>query len=151
MVRSGGGRIVAISSVAGIVGVPLRSAYCAAKHGLIGYHDAVRAENEHLGIWVHVIAPGSIRTNVSRNALTSDGSSRGVSDAAIDNGMPPADAAAAILAAIEAGKRELVLATGVENDLAVLRRTDPENLFERVSAMVRAGYAQQMAAESGRS
>jgi short-subunit dehydrogenase len=151
MVRSGGGRIVAISSVAGIVGVPLRSAYCAAKHGLIGYHDAVRAENEHLGIQVHVIAPGSIRTNVSRNALTSDGSSRGVSDAAIDNGMPPADAAAAILAAIEAGKRELVLAAGVENDLAVLRRTDPETLFERVSAMVRAGYAKQMAAESGRS
>jgi len=151
MVRSGGGRIVAISSVAGIVGVPLRSAYCAAKHGLIGYHDAVRAETEHLGIQVHVIAPGSIRTNVSRNALTSDGSSRGVSDAAIDNGMPPSDAAAAILAAIEAGKRELVLATGVENDLAVLRRSDPENLFERVSAMVRAGYAKQMAAETGRS
>jgi NAD(P)-dependent dehydrogenase (short-subunit alcohol dehydrogenase family) len=43
MVDRGTGRIVAISSVAGIVGVPLRSAYCAAKHGLIGYHDAVRS------------------------------------------------------------------------------------------------------------
>jgi dehydrogenase/reductase SDR family member 7B len=150
MVRSGGGRIVAISSVAGIVGVPLRSAYCAAKHGLIGYHDSVRAENEHLGIQVHVIAPGSIRTDVSRNAITADGSTRGVSDAAIDNGMPPADAAAAILAAIEAGKRELVLASGMEHDIAVLRRHDPEAVFDRVSAMVRAGYAQQMAADTGR-
>ena len=36
MMRAGGGRIVAISSVAGMVGAPLRSAYCAAKHGLIG-------------------------------------------------------------------------------------------------------------------
>ena len=150
MVRSGGGRIVAISSVAGIVGVPLRSAYCAAKHGLIGYHDSVRSENEHLGIHVHVIAPGSIRTNVSRNALTADGSARGVSDAAIDNGMPPSQAAAAILAAIEAGKREVVLATGMELDMAHLRRSDPEALFDRVSALVRAGYAKQMAADTGR-
>ena len=150
MVRAGRGRIVAISSVAGIAGVPLRSAYCAAKHGLIGYHDSVLAETEHLGIQVHVIAPGSIRTGVSRNALTADGSARGVSDAAIDNGLPPADAARAILAAIEAGQRELVLATGMEADLAALRRSDPEALFDRVSAMVRAGYAKQMAADTGR-
>ena len=149
MVQAGGGRIVAISSVAGIAGVPLRSAYCAAKHGLIGYHDSVRAENEHLGIQVHVVAPGSVRTNVSKNALNADGSKRGVSDAAIDNGMSPADSADAILAAIEAGKRELVLATGMEHELAVLRRQDPEALFDRMSAMVRAGYAQKMATDSG--
>lgn len=148
MVHAGGGRIVAISSVAGIVGVPLRSAYCAAKHGLIGYHDSVRAENEHLGIQVHVVAPGSIRTNVSRNALTADGSKRGVSDAAIDNGMSTTDSAAAILAAIEAGQREVLLATGIEHDIALLRRSDPEALFDRVSAMVRAGYAKKMATDS---
>ena len=58
MIKAGGGQIVAISSVAGIAGVPLRSAYCAAKHGLIGYHDSVRAENEHLGLKVLVVAPG---------------------------------------------------------------------------------------------
>jgi short-subunit dehydrogenase len=150
MVRAGGGRIVAISSVAGIAGVPLRSGYCAAKHGLIGYHDSVRAENEHLGIQVHVVAPGSISTNVSKNALTADGSRRGVSDAVIDNGMPPEESAKAILAAIETGKRELVLATGMEHEIAVLRRHDPEALFERMSAMVRAGYARQMAADSGK-
>jgi dehydrogenase/reductase SDR family protein 7B len=86
---------------------------------------------------------------VSRNALTSDGSKRGVSDAAIDNGMSPKDAAAAILAAIEAGKRELVLATGMEHDITVLRRSDPDALFDRVSAMVRAGYVKQMTADSG--
>jgi dehydrogenase/reductase SDR family member 7B len=148
MVHAGGGRVVAISSVAGIVGVPLRSAYCAAKHGLVGYHDSVRAENEHLGIQVHVIAPGSIKTNVSRNALTADGSKRGVSDAAIDNGMSPNDAAAAILAAIEAGQRELVLATGMEHDIAVLRRSDPETLFDRISALVRAEYVKQMSVDS---
>jgi len=147
MVKAGGGRIVAISSVAGIVGSALRSAYSAAKHGLIGYHDSVRAENEHLGVKVLVVAPGSIRTNVSRNALTADGSKRGVSDEVIDNGMPPADAAQAILTALEAGTRELVLATGMEYDITVLRRHDPEAAFERMAAMVREGYAKRMAAE----
>lgn len=147
MVQAGGGTIVAISSVAGIAGIPLRSAYSAAKHGLIGYHDAVRAENEHLGIKVHVIAPGSVRTNVSRNALTADGSKRGVSDAAIDNGLAPAEVATAILAAVESGRRELILAKEAEYDVAVLRRKDPDALFDRMSALVREGYARKLAAD----
>lgn len=151
MVHAGGGRIVAISSVAGFVGSPLRSAYSAAKHGLVGYHDSVRAENAHLGIHVHVFAPGSVRTDVSKNALVADGSQRGVSDAAIDNGMPADEAAAAMLAAIVDGKSELILATGFEHDIVVLRRSDPEALFERMSAVVRAGYAQRMAADGGKS
>ncbi|HEX5093003.1 MAG TPA: SDR family NAD(P)-dependent oxidoreductase, partial [Burkholderiales bacterium] len=150
MVEAGGGRIVAIASVAGIAGVPLRTAYCAAKHGLIGYHDAVRAETEHLGIRVHVIAPGSIRTNVSRNALQGDGSRRGASDSAIDNGLPVPEAAAAILAAVEAGKRELVLASGMELEVALLRRKDPDALYDRMTAMMRDGYAQRIADDARR-
>lgn len=146
MIEAGGGQIIAISSVAGIAGVPLRSAYSAAKHGLIGYHDAVRAENEHLGLKVLVVAPGSVRTNVSRNALNADGSVRGTSDAAIDNGLPPDDAAAQILAAVDAGQRELVVAEGTEAAIAALRRSDPNALFDRMSAMVQAGYAEAMKA-----
>jgi short-subunit dehydrogenase len=150
MVDAKGGRIVAISSVAGIVGAPLRSAYSAAKHGLIGYHDSVRAENEHLGIRVHVIAPGSVATDVSRTALDAAGARRGVSDPAIDNGLPPAEAAQQILAGIEQGKRELILAEGTERDIALQRRSDPEALFERMSAMVREGYAKRMGAEKAK-
>lgn len=146
MVAAGGGQIVAISSVAGIAGVPLRSAYSAAKHGLIGYHDAVRAENEHLGLKVLVVAPGSIATNISRNALNADGSVRGESDAAIENGLSPDDAAAQMLAAVDAGTRELVVAGGMETAIAGLRRSDPDALFDQMSAMVKAGYAQQMKA-----
>ena len=148
MVGAGGGQIIAISSVAGIAGVPLRSAYCAAKHGLIGYHDSVRAENEHLGLKVLVVAPGSVQTNVSRNALNADGSVRGESDAAIDNGLSPDFAAAQILAAVDAGTRELVVAEGTEAAIAALRRSDPDALFERMNAMVQAGYAAQMKATS---
>ncbi len=146
MIKAGGGQIVAISSVAGIAGVPLRSAYCAAKHGLIGYHDSVRAENEHMGLKVLVVAPGSVQTNVSRNALSADGSVRGTSDSAIDNGLSPDVAAAQILDAVAAGTRELVVAEGAEAQIPALRRGDPDALFDRMSAMVQAGYAKQMGA-----
>src|SRR3546814_8686530 len=109
MIGAGGGQIVAISSVAGMAGIPVRSAYCAAKHGLIGYHDAVRAENEHLGVKILVVAPGSVRTDISRNALNADGSVRGESDKAIDNGLSPEVAAARSPDAVAAGTRELVV------------------------------------------
>jgi dehydrogenase/reductase SDR family member 7B len=147
MVKAGGGSIVAISSVAGIVGPPLRSAYAAAKHGLIGYHDSLRAETAHQGMKVLVVAPGSVRTNVSKNALDAEAKSRGVSDAAIDNGMDPMLAAARILDALQAGERELILAEGGEADIARLRRADPNAAFDLMERMVAAGYARQMGAE----
>ena len=87
----------------------------------------------------------------AKNALVADGSTRGVSDAAIDNGLAAADAAEAMLAAIAAGKRELILASGLEHDVVMLRRRDPDALFDQMSALVRAGYAQTMAADTGKS
>jgi dehydrogenase/reductase SDR family protein 7B len=146
MVAAGGGRLIAISSVAGIVGAPMRSAYSAAKHGIFGYFDSLRCETAHLGIKVHVIAPGSVKTNVSRNALLADGSRRGQSDDAIETGMSVAAASAAIVAAVEAETRELILAEGQEAHLAALRRRDPDALFDLLAASVARGYAAKMQA-----
>lgn len=147
MIKAGGGNIVAISSVAGLVGAPLRTAYSAAKHGLVGYHDSLRAETSHQGLQVLVVAPGSVRTNVSRNALGAAGETRGVSDAAIDNGLPPEDLAAQILDALRNGKRELVAAEGMEAEIVKLRRSNPDALFDLMAQMIAGGYAQRMAAE----
>jgi dehydrogenase/reductase SDR family member 7B len=143
-IAAGGGRIVAVSSVAGIVGVPMRSAYCAAKHGLIGYCDSLRCETAHLGIQVQVIAPGSIKTNVSRNALTADGSARGVSDGVIEAGISVDEAVDAMIGALAAGTREIIFARGAEAQIAALRRSDPDALFDQMEQMVRAGYAEKM-------
>ena len=146
MAARGSGRLVMISSVAGKVGVPLRTAYSAAKFGLIGYADALRAETAHLGIKVHVIAPGSIRTEVSRNALTADGSRRNASDSAIDNGIAPDLAAAEMIAAITNDEREIIIATGAEKAMGELRRT-PDALFDQIAGLMAAGYAEKMKAE----
>jgi dehydrogenase/reductase SDR family member 7B len=135
MVARGSGHIVAISSVAGRVGPVLRTGYAAAKHGLIGYCDALRAEVESAyGIEVTTILPGSVRTRVAANALQGDGSPRGISDANIDAGMDPGECARRIVDAVAAGTRELVVAEGAEAFAAQLRFQDPERLFDLLAA-----------------
>ncbi len=142
--QRGAGQLIMISSVAGKIGVAMRTAYCAAKHGLIGYSDALRSEMARQGLRVLTVAPGSVRTNVSRNALSADGSVRGVSDQAIEQGLDPDSVAQTIWTAAAEGKREIVIAEGMEAQLSALRASDPEKLFDMMEAMVAAGYAQKM-------
>ena len=140
------GTLLFISSIAGKVGVPMRTAYCAAKFGLVGYADALRAELSQSGISVHVVCPGSVATDVSRNALTADGSKRGRSDKVIDNGIDAAEAASRIVSAVEANQREIIVAEGMEEAMGELRRT-PDQLLDQVAGMVAAGYMEKMKAE----
>lgn len=142
----GSGHLLFISSIAGKVGVPMRTAYCAAKFGLIGYADALRAELSQSGVSVHVICPGSVATSVSRNALTADGSKRGRSDKAIENGIPPEEAARTIVEAVSRGEREIIVAQGMEEAMGEMRRT-PDALLDQVAGMVAAGYMEKMQAE----
>jgi dehydrogenase/reductase SDR family protein 7B len=131
MIERRSGAIVAISSLAGRIGSPLRTGYCAAKHALLGYFEALRAEVETAyGVKVLCVMPGSVRTAVAANALLGDGEVRGVSDANIDNGMDPAEVARLILEALEQGQRELIVAEGAELNAAMLRVTDPERLWD---------------------
>ncbi len=134
MADAGGGHIVAISSVAGRIGAPLRTAYCAAKHGLIGYMDALRSEvDKPHNIRVTNVLPGSVATDVARNAITGNGSRRGQSDAVIDAGDDPLDCARAILNAVKDDLPELIFAKEMELGLAQLRHADPVAFFEAMA------------------
>ncbi|AOL94363.1 SDR family NAD(P)-dependent oxidoreductase [Porphyrobacter sp. LM 6] len=143
MTERGSGALGFISSIAGKVGVPLRTAYCAAKFGLAGYADALRAELSQTGVTVHTIYPGSVATNVSRNALTGAGVRRDRSDKAIDNGIPADEAARTMLDGIASGTREIIVAQGMEAGMGELRRT-PDSLFDSVAAMVANGYMDKL-------
>ena len=130
MVERRAGHMIAVSSVAGKFGTPLRSAYCPAKHAVVGWCDALRAEVEQAyGIRVTTVLPGSVRTQIAVNALQADGSARGSSDANIDAGMAPDEAAARVLEGIAAGEPEIVIARGMEAQLVEWRRSDPGQLF----------------------
>lgn len=147
MATRGSGALAFISSIAGKVGVPMRTAYCAAKFGLAGYADALRGELTVNGVNVHVIYPGSVATNVSRNALNADGTPRGVSDQAIDNGINADEAAKTMLDGMARGEREIIVAEGFELAMGDMRRT-PDALFDQVAAMVASGYMDKMEAQS---
>ncbi len=130
MVARKSGAIAIVSSVAGKVGAPIRTGYCAAKHAVVGYFEALRAEVEiAYGINVHVILPGSVKTGVSVNSLTGDGTRRGKNDVNIENGMEPERAADIILDGIAAGARDIPVAEGMELMALQLRAQNPEALY----------------------
>ncbi len=70
MKRQGGGTIVNVASVLGRFSVPLQSAYCASKHGIIGFADSLRLELKREGSKVEVVTvmPSSINTPFFDNA-----------------------------------------------------------------------------------
>lgn len=131
MIERRSGRLAVVSSAAGKVGVPLRTAYCAAKHACVGYFDALRSEIElAYGVGVSVILPGSVQTNVAVNALDGRGNARGVSDTNIENGMPVEKAARIMLDGLAAGQREIVVAEGRELAAMNMRAAQPEPVFD---------------------
>lgn len=130
------GCIVTITSVAGKLGTPKRSAYCAAKHALHGFMDSLRAEVHQDNIEVVLVVPGSIRTNISRNALAGDGAKHGMLDPAIANGMPVEECARRIVKGIIRGKDEILIAQGKEKLAVYLKRFFP-SLLARVVRKVR--------------
>src|ERR1051326_2607634 len=73
MLAQKSGQMVVMSSIAGKVGVPLRSGYSASKFALHGFFEALRAEEEKNGIYVTMVCPGYIRTDISLSALRGDG------------------------------------------------------------------------------
>lgn len=109
MIAHGGGKIVCISSLVGKFGTRLRSAYAASKHALHGYFDSLRAEVFDKNIQITIICPGFIKTKVSVNALTADGSPQGTMDSGQENGMLPNECARQIILAIQQNKEEVYI------------------------------------------
>jgi short-subunit dehydrogenase len=130
MLARGAGHIVAISSLLGKFAVPDRSAYCASKHALHGFFDALRAEVQGQGIDVTLICPGFVRTNASFNALTTNGARHGKLDKEIRNGLPSDECAQRIVRAIERRRREVYIAR--KERLAVYFSRFAPGLFQRV-------------------
>lgn len=129
MLERGRGHLAITSSVAGKIGVPLRSGYCAAKHAVVGFFDALRAEVEDQGIMVSTILPGFIRTAIAENALSGDGSAFGQEDKDIAGGMDADKAARVIVSGLAKGRREIPVGEGKEMMALWLKRISPELVF----------------------
>jgi len=73
------GRIINISSVLGKFGVPGYSAYCASKHGMIGFTRALALEVVNRGITVNTICPGWVETEMARLGIEESAAYQGIS------------------------------------------------------------------------
>jgi NAD(P)-dependent dehydrogenase (short-subunit alcohol dehydrogenase family) len=69
MIKRGWGRVVFIASNAGLQGYAYTAAYCASKHGVIGFTRALSAELARTGITVNAVCPGFVETDMARDAM----------------------------------------------------------------------------------
>lgn len=63
------GRIVNIASIAGLTGHPYTTAYCAAKHGVVGLTRALALETARKNVTVNAICPGYTETDMMKGAV----------------------------------------------------------------------------------
>lgn len=124
MIENGGGTIAVTSSISGKFGFPLRSAYASSKFALYGFFETVHAEYYDDNIRVVMVCPGRVKTNISYNALESDGSKHGLLDEGQAKGISPAQAAHKIVRAIHKQKPE-VLVGGKELLMVYIKRFFP--------------------------
>ncbi len=124
MVSHGGGQLAIASSMVGKFGFPYRSAYSASKHALQGFFESLRAENSKHNIRVSILIPGRINTNISKYALTSQGTEYGKMDPGQANGISSAKAAKQILHGLRREKKE-ILVGGNELLMVHIRRFLP--------------------------
>lgn len=69
MLQAGEGRVINIASTAGLIGYPYVTAYCAAKHGVVGLTRALALELARKHITVNAVCPGYTDTDMVRDAI----------------------------------------------------------------------------------
>jgi short-subunit dehydrogenase len=141
------GTIVNVSSVAGKIAIPFAAPYCASKHALEAFSDALRVEVAPFGIRVAVIEAGPIETRFGDRAragvarmLAAPGpyslfyrNAERAMDTDFQKGrLPPEAVARVILDAIESDRpRTRFLITRMARALILLKRLLPDRFFDR--------------------
>ena len=107
--RAARGRIVGISSLSGLTGVPTRSGYAASKHAMRGFFDSLRIELRDCGVTVTMIYPGFVATGIRENAAGPDGRPIRVNPVIATEVMSAEECARQILGAMQSRSREVVM------------------------------------------
>jgi short-subunit dehydrogenase len=135
------GRILLLSSAGGVASVPFSAYYCATKHALEAYGEALRLELEPFQIQVAIVAPGTVSTAAGDKAMQPD---RPIADyepvrkkttdkyvQAIHRGMPPERVAKAILRIIRSRSPKPRYTVGAQSAaVSAMKSWLPAQVFE---------------------
>jgi short-subunit dehydrogenase len=103
------GSIVAVSSLAGLIGVPGRTAYSASKFAQTGFFEALRAEMKPHGVSVTTAYPGVVLTQIRQHGLNAQGEALGSSGLKEDGAMTVQECARLIIEGLNRREREVVM------------------------------------------
>lgn len=103
------GQVVAVSSLAGLVGLPGRTAYSASKFAMTGFFEALRAELKPAGVSVTTAFPGVVATQIRYRGYNAAGQPAGTSGLKEDKAMPVDLCARRILEGMDRRQREVLL------------------------------------------
>ncbi|MBV8343692.1 MAG: SDR family oxidoreductase [Candidatus Eremiobacteraeota bacterium] len=120
MIAAGWGRIVNVASVAGLEGAPYIAAYCASKHGVVGFTKAVAAEYADKGITANVVCPGYTDTEMLGRTLANITAKTGRSERETSELLARGNPAGRIAAPEEVAEAIVALAMGAQTGLALV-------------------------------
>jgi short-subunit dehydrogenase len=126
------GRVVALASMAGLTGVPTRTAYSAAKHAVIGFFDSLRVEVAGDGVSVTVVCPDFVESQIHSRALGPDGRPLGQNPMAGSKIMTAERCAAIMVTAIE--RRERLVLTSLRGRVSRWLKLVAPGMIDRIAA-----------------
>ena len=138
-----GGRIVLISSIGGVIGIPFQAFYSASKFALEGYGEALAYEVAPFGVHVTLVQPGNVRTDFTASrrmaAAEADASYSAAASKAIGlmerderNGAPASDVADLVLRVLTSSRppRRVSVGKAAERAGLIAKRVLPFRAFE---------------------
>ena len=132
LLKQQSGRVIFISSVAGLLGVQYRATYSAAKGAVHMWANSLRAEVADQGVGVSVVFPGFVKTNVSFNALNGEGKPQGHQDEVIENGLDADDFARQTVTALLNNEEFIVVSKAKEKLGVWVSRLSPKTLYKMI-------------------